>query len=106
MARTEEHFQFSVCHQTELASVLRGHHVVITSTCHVGQLQSVKGYLQPLIRERKQINMTSLLLACKSVNNVLVGHVPIEISNLCYHFLHEFPPNKIDAVQCIPWKEA
>ena len=38
--------------------------------------------------------MTSLL----SDNNVLVGHVPIEISSLCYHFLHEFPGNNIDAV--------
>ena len=34
----------------------------------------------------------------KSDNNVLVGYVPIEISSLCYHFRHEFPGNKIDAV--------
>ena len=30
-------------------------------------------------------------------NDILVGHIPIEISSLCYHFINQDPGNKIKA---------
>ena len=58
MVRTEEHFQFSVCHKTELASVLRGHHVYMSCwSTTIGE----RLFASPDTRERKLNNMTSLL---------------------------------------------
>ena len=93
MVRTEEHFQFSVCHKTDLARVLRGHHVYMSCwSTTIGE----RLFAAPDTGEEAKHYDKFVISMYKLDNNVLVGHVPIE--SLCYHFLQEFPGNKIDAV--------
>ena len=89
MARVNGNFSFRVCHKTELASVIRGHHVYMSVwSAAVGE----KLFAAPDPREEgREYNKSAVGL-------YKVGHVPIEISSLCYHFLKKSKTNHLNAL--------
>ena len=80
MTRTEEHFQFGVCHQTKLASVLLRYHMYMS--CWSTTIGERLFAASDTREEAKQYDKFAIGMY-KSDNNVLVGHVAIEISSLC-----------------------
>ena len=97
MARVNGYFSFRVCHKTELASVIRGHHVYMSVwSAAVGE----KLFAAPDPREeaREYDKFAVGLYKEENDQNLLVSHVPIEISSLCYHFLKKSKTNNLNAV--------
>ena len=93
MARVEGYFDFVLCYKTELKRVVRGHHVyqsVWTST--VGE----NLFTAPDKREEALSYDEFAIGVYKDEKcSLLVGHLPIEISSLSYHFLKKSSENKI-----------
>ena len=81
MSRSIAGKQFTVCYKTEVTSIIRGHHVykeVWDAT--IGEMEYDK-YAVGLYKR-----------------DLLVGHIPTEISSLCLHFINQDPGNKIKAL--------
>ena len=93
MARVEGYFDFVLCYNTELKSVVRGHHVYQPVwTCTVGE----NLFTAPDKREEAlSYNEFAIGVYKDEKCSLLVGHLPIEISNLFYHFLEKSSENKI-----------
>ena len=75
------YFSFRVCHKTELASVIRGHHVYMSVwSAAVGE----KLFAVPDPREKARECDKFAVGLYKEENDqkILVGHVPTEISSL------------------------
>ena len=93
MAHVEGYSDFVLCYKTELKSVVRGHHVyqsVWTST--VGE----NLFTAPDKREEALSCDEFVIPVYKDEKcSLLVGHLPIEISSLSYHFLKKSSKNKI-----------
>ena len=93
MACVEGYSDFVLCYKTELKSVVRGHHVyqsVWTST--VGE----NLFTAPDKREKALSYDEFAIGVYKDEKcSLLVGHLPIEISSLSYHFLKKSSENKI-----------
>ena len=93
MARVEGYSDFVLCYKTELKSVVRGHHVyqsVWTST--VGENR----FTVPDKREEAFSYDEFAIGVYKDEKcSLRVGHLPIEISSLSYHFLKKSSENKI-----------
>ena len=97
MARVNGYFSFRVCHKTESASVIRGHHVCMSVwSAAVGE----KLFAAPDPRDeaREYDKFAVGLYKEENDQKLLVGHVPIEISSLCYHFLKKSKTNTLNAV--------
>ena len=95
MTRVNGYFSFPVCHKTESASVIRSHHVYMSAwSTAVGE----KLFAAPDPRE--EAREYELDFSCKEENDqkLLVGHIQIEISGLCYHFLKTSKTNNLNAV--------
>ena len=82
MVRDNCYFSFRVCHKTELASVIRGHHVYMSVwSAAVGKkLFAASG---PREEAREYDKFAVGLYKEENDQKLLVGHVPIEISSLC-----------------------
>ena len=95
MARVEGYSDFILCYKTELKSVVRGHHVyhsVWTSTVGENLFTALNKREEALSYDEFAIGV------CKDEKcRLLVGHLPIEISSLSYHFLKKSSENKIIA---------
>ena len=95
MARVEGYSDFILCYKTELKSVVRGHHVyhsVWTSTVGENLFTALNKREEALSYDEFAIGV------CKDEKcSLLVGHLPIEISSLSYHFLKKSSENKIIA---------
>ena len=93
MARNECYSNFVLCYKTELKSMVRGHHIcqlVWTST--VGE----NLFFAPDKKEEALSYNEFAIGVYKDENcSLLVGHLPIEISSLSYHFLKKSSENKI-----------
>ena len=87
------YFDFVLCYNTELKSVVRGHHVYQpVRTCTVGE----NLFTAPDKREEAlSYNEFAIGVHKDEKCSLLVGHLPIEISNLFYHFLEKSSENKI-----------
>ena len=76
--------QFPVCYKTEVTSIIRGHHVykkVWDAT--IGEMLEAASDDR---EEGKEYDKYAVVL-CK--RDLLVGHIPIEISSLCFHFINK-----------------
>ena len=51
----------------------------------------------PRMIEKKQKNTMKYAVRVYK-KDLLVGHIPIEFSSLCYHFINQDPGNKIKAL--------
>ena len=96
MARVSGYLPFKVCHKTEVSSVIRGHHVYMSIwTSTVGEHLTTA----PETREEAiQYDKFSIgVYKDADKEKLLVGHLPAEISSLCYHFLAQNADNEINA---------
>ena len=96
MARIKGYFSFRVCHKTELASVIRGHHVYMSVwNAAVGE----KLFAAPDPREeaREYGKFAFGLYMEENYQKLLFNNVPTEISSLCYHFLKNRKRNNLNA---------
>ena len=88
--RNMEYHPFVVSFKTDVGSVIRGHHV------YMSIWSPTKGEVFlafPDSREEaKEYDKFSI-----EDHRILVGHIPIEISSLCFHFLNQSPDNRINA---------
>ena len=93
MAHVEGYSDFVLCYKTELKSVIRGHHVYQSLwTSNVGE----KLFTTPDKREEAFSYDEFAVSVYKDEKcSLLVGHLPIEISSLSYHFLKKSSENKI-----------
>ena len=93
MSRSIAGKQFTVCYKTEVTSIIRGHHVykeVWDAT--IGEMLEAASDDR---EEAKEYDKYAVGL-CK--RDLLVGHIPIEISSLCFDFINQDPGNKIKAL--------
>ena len=92
MACIEVYSDFDLCYKKELKTVVRGHHVyqsVWTST--VGENTA------PDKREEALSNDEFVICVYTDEKcSLLVGHLPIKIPSLSYHFLKKSSENKIN----------
>ena len=93
MARVEGYSDFVLCYKTELKSVVRGHHVYQSVwTTIVGE----NLFTDPDKREEALSYDEFTIGVYKGKKcSLLVGHLPIEILSLSYHFLKKSSENKI-----------
>ena len=87
-----------MCHKTESASVIRGHHVYMSVW---GTAVGEKLFAAPDPSEEASREYDKFAVGLYKEDNdqkLLVGHVPIEISSLCYHFLKKSKTNNLNAV--------
>ena len=83
MARISEQF-----FETKVGSVIRGHHIYKeTWTPFVGEVLEVKPDMRNEARDHDPYAMGIYMINADEEEQ-LVGHVPIEISSLLYHFLN------------------
>ena len=76
-----------------MTSVIRGHHVykeVWDAT--IGEM------LEAASDKREEAREYDKYAVGLYKKDLLVGHIPIEISSLCFHFINQDPENKIKAV--------
>ena len=93
MARVEGYSDFILCYKTELKSVVRGHHVYQSvSTSSVGE-----NLFTAAEKREEAFNYDEFVISVYNDETcgLLVGHLPIKISSLCYHFLKKSSENKI-----------
>ena len=93
MSRTVEKVEFRTCYKTELATVIRGHHVY--QNVWVAVIGEVLETAPDGREEAKDYDKYAVGVYKK---DILVGHIPVEISSLCYHFLQQDPENQINAI--------
>ena len=92
MSRATPWKPFIVCYKTEVSCITRGHHV------YKEVWDAVKGeVLDTASDEREEAKEYDKHAVGFYKNDILVGHIPIEISSLCYHFINQDPGNKIKA---------
>ena len=93
MSRSIARKQFTVCYKTEVTSIIRGHHVykeVWDAT--IGEM------LEAASDDREEAKEYDKYAVGLYKRDLLVGHIPIEISSLCFHFINQDPGNKIKAL--------
>ena len=96
MARVKGYFSFRVCHKTQLASLIRGHHAYMSVwNAAVGE----KLFAAPDPREeaREYDKFAIGLYIEENYQKLLVNHVPIEILSLCFHVLKKRKRSNLNA---------
>ena len=90
MSRTIAGTPFTVCYKTEVTSIIRGHHVYKEVwDAAIGEMLEAASDDQ---EKAKEYDKYTVDLYRK---DILVEHVPTEISILCFHFINQDPGNKI-----------
>ena len=98
MSRTIAGTPFTVCYKTEATSIICGHHVYkAVWDAAIGEMLEAASDDR---EEAKEYNKHAVGLYNK---DILVGHIPIEISSLCFHFINQDPGNKIKALTTRNW---
>ena len=93
MARSIPAIPFLVCYKTEVTSLIRGHHIYkeVWDAAIGDTLEAASDDRE----EAKEYDKYSVGFYKK---DLLVGHIPMEISSLCFHFINQDPENKIRAM--------
>ena len=93
MSRSVAGKQFTVCYKTEVTSIVLGHHVYkeVWDATIGKNARGCFGYRE----EAKEYDKYAVGLYKR---DLFVGHIPIEISSLCFHFISQDPGNKIKAL--------
>ena len=92
MSRSIAGKPFTVCYKTEVTSIIRGHHVykeVWDAT--------IREMLKAASNDREEAKEYDEYAVGLYKKDLLVGHIPIEISSLCFYFINQDPENKIIA---------
>ena len=94
MARALESRNFEVCHRVKFQSIIRGHHVYKNVwSPYVGEV-----LLANLDDRPEALEYDKFAVGIYNENEgekELVGHVPVELSSLIYHFLNASSENKL-----------
>ena len=89
MARVSRYHSFVVSYKTDIISVIRGHHVY--SSIWSPALEETLFAFPDLREEAEEYDKFSIGIYKEKGHRALVGHIPIEISSLCFHFLNQHP---------------
>ena len=90
MSRTIAGTPFTVCYKTEVISIIRGHRVYMEVwNAAIGEV------LNAASDDREEAKEYDEYAVGDYKKDLLVGHIPIEFSSLCYHFINQDPGNKI-----------
>ena len=82
MSRTHSHEPFRVSYRTQITSIIRCQHVYMDVWC------ATEGEgLEAAPDMRKEVKDYDKYVVGVYKENLLVGHIPTEISSLCFHFL-------------------
>ena len=93
MSRTIAGTPLTVCYKTEVTSIIRGHHVYKEVwDAAIGEMLEAASIGR---EEAKEYDKYAVGLYKK---DILVRHIPIEISSLCFYFISQDPGNKIKAL--------
>ena len=93
MSRTIAGTPFTVCYKTEVTSIIRGHHVYKEVwDAAIGEM------LEAASDDREKAKEYDKYDVGLYKKDILVGHIPIEISSLCFHFINQDPVNKAKAL--------
>ena len=84
ISRTIAGTPFTVCYKTEVISIIRGHYV------YMEVWNAAIGEVLDAASDEYDVGVYK--------KDLLVGHIPIELSSLCYHFINQDPGNKIKAL--------
>ena len=90
MSKTISRTPITVCYKTEVASIIRGHHV-----CEEVWDAAIGEMLEAASDDREEAKEYDKNAVGLYKKDILVGHIPIEISSLCFHFISQDPRNKI-----------
>ena len=92
MSRTIAGTPFIVCYQTELTSIIRGHYVYKDVwDAVIGEM------LEAALDDQEEAKEYDKYPVGLYKKHIFVGHLPIKISILCFHFMNQDPENKIKA---------
>ena len=90
MSRTIAGTPFPVGYKTEVTSIIRDHHVYKEVwDAAIGEM------LEAATNDREEAKKYDKYAVGPYKKDILVGHIPIEISSLCVHFINQNPGNKI-----------
>ena len=93
MSRTIAGTPFRVCYKTEVTSIIRGHHVYKEVwDAAIGEM------LEATSDDREKAKEYDKYDVGLYKKDILVGHIPIEISSLCFYFINQDPVNKAKAL--------
>ena len=93
MSRTIAGTPFTVCYKTEVTSIIRDHHIYKEVwDAAIGEMLEAASDDREKEKEYDKYDVG----LCKK--DILVGHIPIEISSLCFHFIIQDPVNKTKAL--------
>ena len=94
MSKTIAGTPFIVCYQTELTSIIRGHYVYKEVwDAVIGEM------LEAALDDQEEAKEYDKYPVGLYKKDILSGHIPIEISSLCFHFINQDPGNKIKALR-------
>ena len=92
MSRLDK-LEFQICYKIQFNNVVRGHHIYKDDwTPKIGEILEAKKDMreEAVAYDKYAIGLYK--------GDKLVGHIPIEISRLSYHFLNNSPENRIEGV--------
>ena len=93
MSRSIAGKQFTACYKTEVTSIIRGHHVYkVVWDATIGEM------LEAASDDREEAKEYDKYAVGLYKRDLLVGHIPMEISSLCFHFINQDPGDKIKAL--------
>ena len=93
MARQTTYFKYEMYYKVEFNSVIRGHHVY--KECWTPIMGET--VLARKDTREEAIEYDKYAIGIFKKQEKLVGHIPIELSQLIYHFLNESNENFIEA---------
>ena len=93
MSRTIGGTPFTVCYKTEVTSIIHGHHVYKEEwDAAIGKM------LEAASNDREKAKEFDKHAVGLYKKEILVGHIPIEMSSFCFDFINQDPGNKIKAL--------
>ena len=89
---------FTVYYKTEVTSIIRVHQVYKeVRDATIGEM------LEAASDDREEAKEYDKYPVGLYKKDILSGHIPIEISSLCFHFINQDPGNKIKALTTRNW---
>ena len=93
MAPASPYHSFTMCYKTEITSITRGHHVYMSDF-----KSSIGDTMMAAPDLRKEAKEHDTFAVGFYMGDLLLGHVPIEFSSLCYYFLNTSVEKQLIAI--------
>ena len=87
---------FRICYKSAVRSVICGHHIY-KEFWNAANCSAIGEVLEAAADKREEAKDYDKYSVGVYKKNILVGHLPVEISSLCFHFINQDPENKIQA---------